>query len=112
MLGADPDRPLLPPLQLFVPAEEFYTRAKAFARIDLLDSAEADPEQPLISAALPSLAVDRRAPEPVAALKSFLASAGLRVLLSAESPGRRETMISYLQDHGLSPSPTENFETF
>jgi transcription-repair coupling factor (superfamily II helicase) len=112
MLGADPDRPLLPPMQLFVPAEEFYTRAKTFARIDLLDSAEADPEQPLVSAALPPLAVDRRAPEPLAALKSFISGAGLRVLLSAESPGRRETMISYLQDHGLSPSPTENFETF
>jgi transcription-repair coupling factor (superfamily II helicase) len=101
MLGADPDRPLLPPAQLFVPAEEFYTRAKSFARIDLLESAEADPEQPLISAPLPPLAVDRRAPDPVAALKNFLASSGLRVLLSAESPGRRETMRGYLKDFGL-----------
>src|SRR5262245_54028561 len=40
MLGGDPDRPLLPPAQLFLPAEEFYTRAKSFARVDLVETAE------------------------------------------------------------------------
>ncbi len=64
MLGGDPDRPLLPPAQLFVPAEEFYTRAKNFARIDLLEIAEADPEQSFASAPLPAVAVDRRAQDP------------------------------------------------
>ena len=38
MAGGDPDRPLLPPAQLFVPAEEFYVRAQAFPRIDISTS--------------------------------------------------------------------------
>ena len=49
MAGGDPDRPLLAPAQLFVPAEEFYVRA-GFPRIDVLDKPdeEADPcRQPL-----------------------------------------------------------------
>ena len=112
MMGGDPDRPLLPPAQLFVPAEEFYTRAKAFARIDLLESAELDPEQPFSAAPLPPLAVDRRAQDPVTALKAFLAKSGLRVLLSADSPGRRETMISYFADYGVAPGPCGNFQDF
>src|SRR3954447_8558867 len=38
--GGDPDRPLLPPPQVFVPAEEFYLRAKEHPRIDMLASDE------------------------------------------------------------------------
>src|SRR5688500_8676156 len=93
MAGGDPDRPLLQPAQLFVPAEEFYVRAQAFARIDLLDKpAEETPEQPVVATPLPALAVDRRAHDPLAALKHFLETSRLRVLIAAESPGRRETM--------------------
>ncbi|HEY6967511.1 MAG TPA: transcription-repair coupling factor [Burkholderiales bacterium] len=112
MLGGDPDRPLLPPAELFVPAEEFYTRAKSFARIDLLESSAVDPDQPFASAALPPLAVDRRAQDPLAALKAFVANSKLRVLIAAESPGRRETMLSYFQEYGFAPLPCENFERF
>jgi transcription-repair coupling factor (superfamily II helicase) len=112
MLGGDPDRPLLPPAQLFLPAEEFYTRAKSFARIDMLESAEVDADQSFASSALPSVAVDRRAHDPLAALKAFLSGSGLRVLLCAESPGRRETMLSYFSEYGLAPLPCEDFQAF
>ena len=112
MLGGDPDRPLLPPAQLFVPAEEFYTRAKRFPRIDLLDAREVEPEQDFAAAPLPAMAVDRRAQDPLAALKVFLSSTGMRTLLSAESPGRRETMLAYFTEYGLAPSPCGTFEDF
>ncbi len=103
MLGGDPDRPLLPPSEIFVPAEEFYIRAKSF---------QDGPEQPLASSAPPPLAVDRRAHDPLAALKQFAETSGLRVLVSAESPGRRETMLSYFKEYGLAPSPCRSFEEF
>jgi transcription-repair coupling factor (superfamily II helicase) len=112
MMGGDSDRPLLPPAQLFLPAEEFYTRAKAFARIDLLEAPDADAEQELSTAPLPPIAVDRRAQDPVAALKAFLASSGLRVLLSADSAGRRETMLAYLAEYGLAPSVVNTHDEF
>src|SRR6185503_15440166 len=112
MMSGDPDRPLLPPAQLFVSAEEFFIRAKAFPRIDFLDAPDEDATQPLSAASLPPLAVDRRAKDPLAAFKDYAAASGLRILLSAESPGRRETMLSYLSEHGLAPSPCGNFEKF
>jgi transcription-repair coupling factor (superfamily II helicase) len=43
MAGGDPDRPLLAPPQLFVPAEEFFVRAKDFARIDITAEMGTDP---------------------------------------------------------------------
>ncbi|HUJ86213.1 MAG TPA: transcription-repair coupling factor [Burkholderiales bacterium] len=113
LLGGDPERPLLAPAQIFVPAEEFYLRARAFARVDLLREAEPEaPGQPLAAAALPALAVERRAADPLAALKAWLAGCGLRVLLAADSPGRRETMSAYLAQYGVHAQPCGSFEDF
>jgi transcription-repair coupling factor (superfamily II helicase) len=101
LLGGEPERPLLPPVSVFMPAEEFHLAARARRRLDL--------ESSLASAPLPPLAVDRRAQDPLAGLKAFLDSCGLRVLVAAESPGRRETMLAYFAEYGLTPSPVADF---
>src|SRR5688572_14575575 len=112
MQGGDPDRPLLAPAQLFVAAEEFYLRLKEHPRIDLQENDQDPNEGDLAAAALPPLAVDRRAQDPLAAFKGFLASSRLRVLVAAESPGRRETMMTYFAEHGLKPTLCPSFEEF
>src|SRR5688572_29736201 len=112
LLGGDPDRPLLPPQQLFVPAEEFFVRVADFPRVDLSQAGEDGNDQPLAAQPLPPVAVDRRAQDPLAALKRLLGSAGLRVLVVAESPGRRETMLNYFAEYGLQPAPCASFEEF
>ena len=112
MMGGDPDRPLLPPAQLFVSAEEFFIRSKTFPRIDVLELPEEDSAQPFSSVPLPLLAVERRAKDPLAALKAFIAGSGMRILLSAESPGRRETMSSYMAEYGLHLSVLNSYEEF
>ncbi len=111
MQGGDPDRPLLAPPEMFVAAEEFYLRAKEHPRIDL-QQADEPAEGPLAAAALPPIAVDRRAQDPLATLKTFLADAKFRVLVTAESPGRRETMASYFAEYGLKPAAASSFEHF
>jgi len=110
--GGDPDRPVLPPAQLFVAAEEFYVRLRDHPRIDLTGEADGEAEGGLVAAPLPPLAVDRRAQDPLAALKKFLAESGLRVFVAAESPGRRETMAAYLAEYGLRPLPCGAFDQF
>jgi transcription-repair coupling factor (superfamily II helicase) len=110
MAGGDPDRPLLAPPQLFVPAEEFYLRLRDHPRIDLQQDGAA--EDGFGADPLPPLAVDRRAQDPLAALKSFVASSRLKILVAAESPGRRETMASYFAEYGLAPEPAASFDEF
>jgi transcription-repair coupling factor (superfamily II helicase) len=112
MAGGDPDRPLLPPVQLFVSAEEFFLRAKNHARIDLLASTAEEKEAILKTGALPSVAVDRRAQDPLTALKQFLDATQLKVLVAAESAGRRETMATYFAEYGLKPAPAATFADF
>jgi transcription-repair coupling factor (superfamily II helicase) len=111
MAGGDPDRPLLAPPQLFVPAEEFFVKAQAFARIDVLEKSDEE-SGPISALPLPPIAVDRRANDPLSALKHFLETSGLRVMIAAESPGRRETMASYFAEYGLKLPSCASFEEF
>jgi transcription-repair coupling factor (superfamily II helicase) len=109
MLGGDRSRPVLPPGELFLRDEEFFVAAKALpqlvAKVGAGDTANA-------AATLPSLAVNRKADDPLAALRGFLAGHGGRVLLLAESPGRRQTLADYLAEYGLAPEPCTDFAGF
>jgi transcription-repair coupling factor (superfamily II helicase) len=102
LIGGIPERPLLPPASVFLPAEAFHVAANASSRVP-------SPSTGLAAEPLPPLAVDRRAQDPLAAFKRFLDAGGLRVLVAAESPGRRETMLAYFAEYGLKPEPVEDF---
>jgi len=122
LLRGDKARPLLPPVEIFLPEDAFYGMLKPFARIELPGpEAEAGSAgEPATAAApdtapaatsttadvamtqpLPPVQVERRADDPLAALKRFLAATSARVLICAESPGRRETMQQYFAEYGL-----------
>ncbi|MDK9726504.1 MAG: transcription-repair coupling factor [Sterolibacteriaceae bacterium MAG5] len=110
MLKGDRSRPVLPPAELFLSDEQFFAAAKAFPQYRLGPAAPDGPAAPL-----PVVAVERKADEPLTALKAFLAAqaaAGGRVLLLAESPGRRETIAEYLAEYGLHPVPCADFAAF
>ena len=123
LLSHDPEKPLLPPAQIFVPAEEFFVRLQPLARVDVAappdESAVEKPGAPVAepadefhTTALPDLAVDRRANDPLSKLKAFVKTCGLRIFLAAESPGRRETMAAYLAEYGLKPAPVADLPAF
>jgi transcription-repair coupling factor (superfamily II helicase) len=103
LIAGDRARPLLSPAEIFLSTEEFFVRVKDFAR------AGAESTQ---GSALPDLAVERRAPDPLHRLKSFLAQTPARIMLLAESPGRRETLTQYLAEYALKPESAAGFEAF
>ncbi|MBI2319116.1 MAG: transcription-repair coupling factor, partial [Betaproteobacteria bacterium] len=112
LLRGDSMRPLLPPADLFLSAEEFFVAARRFARADIHPACAGETLADIAAGALPELGVERRAADPLHRLKSFLASAGRRVLLLAESPGRRETILQYLAEYGLRPAACSGFQDF
>ncbi|MBK9956612.1 MAG: transcription-repair coupling factor [Rhodocyclaceae bacterium] len=94
MLGGDRSRPVMPPGDLFLTDEQFFIACQPFPRLHC--GGAAAPEM-----TLPPLAVERKAAEPLAALRAFLGSFRGRILLLAESPGRRATITDFLAAHGL-----------
>ncbi|PIQ11982.1 MAG: transcription-repair coupling factor [Hydrogenophilales bacterium CG_4_9_14_3_um_filter_59_35] len=106
LLRGDRDRPLLPPQELFLPVETLFAALKPYPRIEL----SADTQDSALP--LPSIQVDRRADNPVSRLQQFVADFDGRILLLAESLGRRETMLQFLAEHGLKPVPCETYADF
>ncbi len=104
MLDGDRTRPLLPPGELFLSEEQLFLAARPHGRIDLpIAAPEAPPDTASPARALPPIAVDRRADDPLKALKAFLDAYPGRVFLPAESAGRRETLGELLAEYGLKP---------
>jgi transcription-repair coupling factor (superfamily II helicase) len=113
LLRGDPDRPLLPPADLFLREDEFFGGLKPFSRIELTAPGTAtDPGLPASTNALPPVAVDRRASNPLSLLTSFCTSFEGRVLLIAEGLGRRETMLGLLNEYHLRPAVCETWSAF
>src|SRR5262249_14939073 len=99
---------------------------KPYARVELASTREerpgpAEPGSSLVpqpsslseatapTVTLPPLAVDRRAENPLHRLRAFVDSFPGRVLVLAESPGRRETLQDYLAEHGLAPAAVQGY---
>ena len=110
MLSGEKSRPLLPPGDLFLAEEPFFIAAKPYARLILAAGTNGP------TTALPSVAVERRADDPLTRLKAFidghLSHTAGRVLLLAESAGRRETLAGLFAEYGLHPNTSADLAGF
>lgn len=107
-LKADRDRPILAPDRLFLSDEEFFTGVKPFARWVL----KRDDIASELSAPLPNIAVNRRLDDPLAPLRAYLLKSESRILICAESNGRRETLQQYFNEYGLPLTPCDGYSGF
>jgi len=109
-LKSDRERPILEPHELFLGAEQFFTCIKPHGRWAIArDAALASSE---LSAPLPDVAVNRRLDDPLASLRAYLAQSDTRVMICADSAGRRETLQQYFAEYKLDLTPVEGFEGF
>ncbi|MET0962732.1 MAG: transcription-repair coupling factor [Noviherbaspirillum sp.] len=107
-LKSDRERPLLEPRALFLSDEEFFTLAKPHARLALQH--EDTPSE--LSAPLPNLAVNRRMDDPLANLRAYLDRTDKRVLICAETSGRRETLQQYFSEYDLPLALCDGYQDF
>jgi len=106
-INADPDRPVLAPEELFQRSEEFFTNANRHAVLALRGGEPTDWARPL-----PDVAADRNATEPLASFSRHLDSTPARVLIVAESDGRRESLLEMLRDHKIDPPSVATLAEF
>ncbi|SFV04829.1 transcription-repair coupling factor [Pseudoduganella namucuonensis] len=109
-LRADRERPILPPDAIFLRDEQFFTLAKPYPRLSIVKNAEAGASE--LSAPVPNIAVNRHVEDPLVNLRSYLLQAGRRVMICAESSGRRETLQQYFTEFDLAMAPVEGFDGF
>jgi len=110
----DPERPLLPPAELFMPVEDCFARLKLWPRV-VASQQDVEPgigRERFNAQTLPELAIESKASEPLGKLRQFLDSYSGRVLFTAESAGRREVLLELLARLKLRPQEVEGWGGF
>lgn len=108
----DPERPLLEPHALFSSPDELLPRIVQHPVVRLSGVQENSAQRVFSTRLPPQIPVDARAQDPLAVLKRFLDTYAGRVLLVAETKGRRETLLELLSRHGLRPQPVSGWHEF
>ncbi|WP_127242368.1 transcription-repair coupling factor [Neisseria meningitidis] len=104
MAQGDETYPPLLPQHLYLSSDVFAGRLKNYGQVlpDIFG----------VEHTLPNVAVNRQADEPLQALKDFQTAFKGRILLCAESLGRRETMLGFLQQNGLKAKSVSDWQGF
>ena len=106
-LQHDPERPVLPPEALFLRPEAFFASTHPHATLSLRGAGEVPWVRPV-----PDVAIDRGATEPLAAFERHLGQTAARVLLVAESEGRRESLLELLREHRIVMPEAASLQAF
>ncbi len=115
-LAHDRHRPILDPAELFLSPAEFRTEFAAWPQVRL-QAFEWPPETPgpvqnFSSTAPAAVRIDARAEQPAAELVAHLSASPARVLIAAESAGRRELLLDLLRGRGIQARVFDSFAQF
>src|SRR6185437_11776483 len=137
----DIERPVLAPAELFLEPPELDAKLEPFASITLnafkadtelqavleppasepaRTAVDSEPVRPRVEPTLRNfptsapheLRIDPRAEQPFAPLEAFLRDFPGRVLIAADSPGRREVLQELLRANGHTPTPVQSWNDF
>ena len=106
-LQHDPERPILAPEALYLKPEDFFTLANAHAQLVVRGSEPVEWARPL-----PTLSVERGGQDPLRKLELHIAQTPARVLVVAESAGRRESLMELLRDHRIDLPSLDGLQPF
>jgi len=107
-------RPILPPSQLFLHTEECFSALKHYPRVTCHEAVieEKAGATNLPMGELPALALDSRSARPLHRLVDFLDAEADRVLIAADSAGRREALDSLLREANLPVAHCDDWQAF
>jgi transcription-repair coupling factor (superfamily II helicase) len=121
-LSHDSSRPVLDPKQLYLQNDELFTLLKPHAR--LVFQKEITGENPEKSSdetievaersfwTLPDIAVNRKDADPISKIKHLINNTESRVLISADSAGRRETIRQLFEENQLKTHSSDSVAEF
>ena len=116
LLRGDKERPPLPPNELFLTSDLFFGQLKPYARIEIHSTVpNSKAEKIKTTSLLPAIQVERQAENPLEKFTAFVdefTASGGRVLLLAESIGRRELISEYLNRYKLHPENCADYAEF
>ena len=113
LVQGDPERPVLPPEALFLGTEQFYARANAHAQLAIArrrSTTSADNAQ--FAQARPTCPSCAAPKTRWRACKTHIRNTQHRVLVLAESDGRRESLLDFLRASSVNPPAFDSLLEF
>ena len=107
----DIERPVLPPAELYLSPEQLREQLNKRLRVEVVEPGHAHAVDAGTQPA-PELPLNRKGEEPGTSLRHFLESYPGRVLVAADSAGRREALLEMLAGAGLKPAPVASWQDF
>ena len=112
-LRHDVERPILPPETLFMRTAELEQRLRRFGRVNLDPDAKRHRHRVGFGGKpLPDVAANHRSQDPAARLRTFAANTASRLLLTADSPGRKVHLEEFLRREGIVAEDASDFAAF
>ncbi|WP_457097931.1 transcription-repair coupling factor [Lysobacter sp. P5_B9] len=110
----DLERPLLPPNELYLSPDALREQFNQGDRVEVCGETHPQRDRAVALGDLPApaLPIAAKDAQPAEALKSFLHTYPGRVLIAADSPGRREALLELLQAAQLQPAVVPDWTTF
>ena len=110
----DIERPLLDPRELYLSPDALRERLNTHRRIEVIAASDARhaQAQPLGDAPVPDLPLAQKSETNAPALRAFLSSYPGRVLIAADSAGRREALLDVLAAAELKPQVVADWQEF
>lgn len=106
------ESPPLPPAELFIQMPEVNANLGKFPYIRLLENSSVKGQQSLSCQKLPDVELQKDSRHSLDKLGLFLKKFQGRVLLVAESAGRREVILDLIRTVELNPQPVESWQEF
>jgi transcription-repair coupling factor (superfamily II helicase) len=107
----DIERPVLPPAELYLSSEQLREQLNKRLRVEVVEPGHAHAADTGTQSA-PELPLNRKGEEPGTSLRRFLENYPGRVLVAADSAGRREALLETLAGAGLKPENVESWPAF
>lgn len=101
------EQPILKPEEICLRESEFFQQLNRFTNL-VFSSQGTHPTYQ----ALDNLKIDSKAEKPLNRLQNFIAKSDTRVLIVAESAGRREALLELLKKHQIAPKHVKNWKVF
>jgi transcription-repair coupling factor (superfamily II helicase) len=107
----DIERPVLPPAELYLSPEQWREQLNKRLRVEVVDSGHEHAIDAGTQPA-PELPLNRKGEEPGTSLRHFVQAYPGRLLIAADSAGRREALLEQLAAAGLRPRNVDGWAAF
>lgn len=108
------ERPILEPKDIVLQVNELFSQMKNFQQVTILSEADKQSSTAIDYRSLPpvDLKIESRSQRPLVAVENYLRDSAHRVLFCAETLGRRESLLSLLNNAQISPTPVGSWKAF